>query len=359
MGFHLKIMNYRKIRSADFNPDGVCLLVGPNGSGKSTLLSAIELLRNTFERGFDTAINLAGGHWISNLDLPDRPTTFKIGTSDLQWNLYIEDSICVEKVTQGDFGSPLSVFLLKDIYDKKNDLTTNIDSPKLENFIRILTQYRNYHDYHLWQLRKSGSQAGSESELHSRGQNAFSVLRNWHTSRPLRERYDFVINGLREAFPSFFDDLDFESAGQTVTIRIYPPHSDIPVPVYFASNGFLAAMLHLMAVCSAPDGGIVGIDEPENSLHPYAIKMLINAFRERAEERDLTVLLATHSGFMLNRFKNEAHRVYVMDQNEEEQLVRLDAIRDPEWLKYFSLGDLYGNDFAIQEQDAEADDEHN
>ncbi len=356
MGFHLNIMNYRKIRSADFNPDRVCLLVGPNGSGKSTLLSAIELLRNTFERGFDTAINLAGGPWISNLALPDDPTIFEIETSDLRWELNIANSICLEKVTQGDFVSPPGRSQLKKIH---GNLHREIDSQKLENFIRILTQYQNYHDYELWQLRKSGSQAGSESELQNRGQNAFSVLRNWHTSRPLRERYDFVINGLREAFPSFFDDLDFESAGQTVTIRIYPPHSDIPVPVYFASNGFLAAMLHLMAVCSAPDGGIVGIDEPENSLHPYAIKMLINAFWERAEERDLTVLLATHSGFMLNRFKNEAHRVYVMDQNEEEQLVRLDAIRDPEWLKYFSLGDLYGNDFAIQEQDAEADDEHN
>ncbi|OQX24937.1 MAG: hypothetical protein BWK80_18270 [Desulfobacteraceae bacterium IS3] len=346
MGFHLNIMNYRKIRSVDFNPDGVCLLVGPNGSGKSTLLSAIELLRNTFERGFDTAINLAGGTWISNLDLPDRPTIFKIETSDLQWELNIANSICLEKVTQGDFVSPHGKSQLKKLYE---GLHYSIESQKFENFIRILTQYRNYHDYELWQLRKAGSQAGSESELQSRGQNAFSVLRNWHTSKPLRERYEFVINGLREAFPQFFDDIDFESAGQTVTIRIYPPHSDIPVPIYFASNGFLAAMLHLMAVCSAPDGGIAGIDEPENSLHPYAIKMLIHAFRERAEEKKLTVLLATHSPFLLNEFKEEASRVYVMEQNQDEQLVRLDKLRDTEWLKYFSLGDLYGNEFGRQE----------
>ncbi len=348
MGFCLNIMNYRKIRSVDFNPDGVCLLVGPNGSGKSTLLSAIELLRNTFERGFDTAINLAGGHWISNLALPDDPTILKIETSDLRWELNIANSICLEKVTQGDFLSLPGISQLKKIHGNLH-LKIEIDSQKLENFIRILTQYQNYHDYELWQIRKAGSQSGSESELQSRGQNAFSVLRNWHTSRPLRERYDFVINGLREAFPSFFDDLDFESAGQTVTIRIYPPHSDIPVPIYFASNGFLAAMLHLMAVCSAPDGGIVGIDEPENSLHPYAIKTLIHEFRERAEEKKLTVLLATHSPFLLNEFKEEARRVYVMEQNQEEQLVRLDKLRDPEWLKYFSLGDLYGNEFGRQE----------
>ena len=348
MGFHLKITNYRGIRSVDFNPDGVCLLVGPNGSGKSTLLSAVELLRNTFVRGFEMATNMAGGPWITNFDLPDEPAIFEIETSDLRWELKIpaDSSVGMEKVTQGDFASLVGNSRLKSLHDRPDP---DIDYQKFENFIRILRQYRNYHNYDLWRLRKSGSQADSQAELQNYGQNAFSVLRNWHTSRPLRERYEFVTDTLREAFPSFFGELDFESAGQTVTIRIYPPGSDTSVPIYFASNGLLSAMLSLMAICSAPDGGIVGIDEPENGLHPYAIKMLVNAFRERAEERELTVLLATHSRFTLNRFKKEPHRVYVMDQKEKEQLVRLDNIRDPEWLKCFSLGDLYGNDFAIQE----------
>ncbi|QTA84218.1 AAA family ATPase [Desulfonema magnum] len=378
MGFHLKIMNYRGIRSVDFNPDGVCLLVGPNGSGKSTLLSVIELLRNAFERGFDMAINMAGGPWgFTNFELSENTSaTFILELSDLRWELNptVNSGGAVypisETVKQGkDFLPRPQEDIIADaiLAQARNDesravspikrpliLTRLYDTASLgteyENFVQILRRYRNYHDYHLWQLRKSGSQAGSDLELQSRGQNAFSVLRNWHTSRPLRERYEFVINGLREAFPLFFDDLDFESAGQTVTIRIYPPHSNIPVPIYFASNGFLAAMLHLMAVCSAPDGGIIGIDEPENSLHPYAIKTLIHAFQERAEEQNLTLLLATHSPFVLNEFKEEAHRVYVMEQNEKEQLVRLDKVRDPEWLKYFSLGDLYGSEFGRQEE---------
>ena len=376
MGFHLSIKNYRKIRSVDFNPDGVCLLVCPNGSGKSTLLSAIELLRNTFEYGFEKALNLSGGPWgFTNFELSeDMTATFIIKIYELLWQLKptVNSGGAVypipERVKQGK--KPLSIptgdiiadnilaaagYVDRAVSRKSPPLLNRLYDTALldtdsENSVQILRGYRNYHDYELWQIRKAGSQAGSESELQSRGQNAFSVLRNWHTSKPLRERYEFVINGLREAFPQFFDDIDFEGAGQTVTIRIYPPHSDIPVPIYFASNGFLAAMLHLMAVCSAPDGGIIGIDEPENSLHPYAIKTLIHAFRERAEEKKLTVLLATHSPFLLNEFKEEARRVYVMEQNQEEQLVRLDKLRDPEWLKYFSLGDLYGNDFGRQEE---------
>jgi len=164
-----------------------------------------------------------------------------------------------------------------------------------------------------------------------------------------KERYEFVIEVLREAFPHFFDDVDFERAGQTISLRLFQPNSDKPISVFSASNGFLVALLNLMAVCSVPDGGIVAIDEPENGLHPYAIRTIIAAIRDRAAEHNLTVLLATHSPVVLNQFKEEPEKVYVMEQNEAEQLIRLDKHRDPDWLIHFSLGDLYGNAFARQE----------
>ncbi len=101
-----------------------------------------------------------------------------------------------------------------------------------------------------------------------------------------------------------------------------------------------------MAVCSAPDGGIVAIDEPENGLHPYAIRNILGAIREHADEHNLTVLLATHSPVVLDEFKEEPDKVYVMAQTGPEQLVRLDKLKDPDWLSHFSLGNLYGNAFA-------------
>lgn len=87
-------------------------------------------------------------------------------------------------------------------------------------------------------------------------------------------------------------------------------------------------------------------DEPENGLHPYAIHVLMEACRQRAAEHQLTVLLTTHSTSMLNEFREEAHQVYVMDLNESKPLTPLIELRDPEWLRYFALGDLYGKEFA-------------
>jgi len=355
MGFHLQIKNYRVIRSVDLEADGVCVLVGPNGSGKSTLLSAIEFLKDVLEWGLDKALNLSGGSWgFTPIDSPkDKMTQFIIEIVDLIWEIMAItnrggiDSL--EKIKDKNFPAVSSRLKFRVSSLQRIYADLDKDDEDIGVFVSVLTKYQHYSDYRLWSLRKSGSLAGNETNLQSDGQNAFSVLRNWYNSKPLRERYNFVIETLRDVFP-FFGDLDFESAGQTVSIRTYPPDSDKPVPIYFISNGFLTALLHLMAVCSAPDGGIVGIDEPENGLHPYAIKTIIEAFRDRAEERNLTVLLATHSPFILNEFKEEPHRVFVMDQHQDEQLVRLDKIRDPEWLKYFALGDLYGRDFAIQEK---------
>ena len=121
------------------------------------------------------------------------------------------------------------------------------------------------------------------------------------------------------------------------------------VPAYFTPNGWLTGLLHLCAVASAEPGSLIAIDEVENSLHPYAIRKLIEAFREWAEEHDLTVCLATHSPVVLNEFKEEPERVFVMEPGQATLPVPLSDLCGRDWLAHFSLGDLYEHgDFGNQ-----------
>ncbi|MEN8218590.1 MAG: AAA family ATPase [Pseudomonadota bacterium] len=365
-GFRLELKNYRGIEAVELNPNGVCLIVGPNGAGKTTLLKSITLLSNTFKKGFGLALNLEGGaKGFQNFKLKDAPTLLAIEIDNLRWeispNINRSDAIypLPERLKQnGRFlfkTQPSSSRFEYEYAEYVTDETTvalrriyqsDRYHGQFDRLIQQLKKYRHYHDYQLMELRRSGSPANSGTELEPYGLNAFAVLKEWKTSKPFFERYEFVLDILQETFPEFAQELSFPTAGQTVSLEVYPPDSNFPIPINHLSNGFLCALLHLMAVCSVPDNGIVAIDEPENGLHPYAIKMLIEALRERAQERHLTILLATHSGFILNEFKEEAHRVYVMDG--EQQLSRLDTLEDPEWLKHFSLGDLYGKQFGIQ-----------
>jgi AAA15 family ATPase/GTPase len=113
------------------------------------------------------------------------------------------------------------------------------------------------------------------------------------------------------------------------------------MPHHLAPNGFLVALLHLCAVAGAPPGGVVGIDEMENSLHPFAIRRLISIFRDEAEVKDLTVVMATHSPVALDEFAAEPDQIFVMEPGSATCPVPLTHCRDEDWLRHFSLGELY------------------
>ncbi|OQY47379.1 MAG: hypothetical protein DRR08_31145 [Candidatus Parabeggiatoa sp. nov. 2] len=359
MAFRVQITNYRVLQSIDFTPEGVCLIVGANGCGKTTLLSGIELLRNPFEQGFDNALTLTGStsgftHFNSP---PGAPTRLAIETADLRWELSpIMNSTGIvypipEKLIQGNsiqfainsnqsqFKYGQFEFAIKERVSALKLVDDLLPAHEFESLLQPLKHYYHYGHYDLWSLRRTGSHITNENGLHASGQNAFSVLRNWLDSQRHHERYKFVIDVLQEMFPSFFEEIDFQSAGDSVSLSLVLP-SEKQVPINLASHGFINALLHLVAVCSVPDGGILGIDEPENCLHPYAIRTLIEALRDRAQEHHLTVLLATHSPFILNEFKEEPHRVYVMETNQPEQIIRLYLLKEPNWIKQFKLGDL-------------------
>jgi predicted ATPase len=209
--------------------------------------------------------------------------------------------------------------------------------------LSIFQGYRCYADYHLAHFRENGSPLTSEKALDVHGRNVFSILRNWRDTRADRARFNFVMEGLRALFPDVFSDLDFEIAGTTVAARVVAPKPDTTYPITFAANGLLVALLHLCAVASVPEGGMVAIDEVENALHPYAIKKLVEAFRDWSTQTRSTVLLSTHSPVVLDQFRDCPEQVYVMEQSQESNPVPLSKVRDPEYLSHFSLGDLYAH----------------
>jgi hypothetical protein len=216
-------------------------------------------------------------------------------------------------------------------------------APEIQPLLAVLQGYRCYADYHLAHIRENGSPLSSEKALDVHGRNVFSVLRNWRDTRADRVRFNFVMEGLRTLFPDSFADLDFETAGTTVAARVVAPRPDTTYPITFAANGLLVALLHLCAVASVPEGGMVALDEVENALHPFAIKRLIEAFRTWSAQTKSTVLLATHSPVVLDQFRDCPEQVYVMEPSQETNPVPLSQFRDPEYLSHFSLGDLYAH----------------
>jgi predicted ATPase len=363
MPLSFKVSNYRALRAITWNPQGVCALVGPNGAGKSTLLDVPQLLRHILENGLVRALDHRGG--VTNLvNFEAGPDAFIVlnvkfneGTWDVRFTAKeLRSSGSYSELIGSNLGgSPLGIRRAGTV--RLNDTSLPADersllrlasdnpatAPAVQSLLSLLQGYRCYADYHLAHIRENGSPLSSEKALDVHGRNVFSVLRNWRDTRADRVRFNFVMEGLRTLFPDNFADLDFETAGTTVAARVVAPRPDTTYPITFAANGLLVALLHLSAVASVPEGGMVAIDEVENALHPFAIKRLVEAFRTWSTQTRSTVLLATHSPVVLDQFRDCPEQVYVMEPSQEINPVPLSKVRDPEYLSHFSLGDLYAH----------------
>jgi predicted ATPase len=355
------VANYRALRRVFWAPDGVCALVGPNGAGKSTLLDVVQLLRHVVEHGLVRALDYRGGiaslrHFAAP---PGEGISFQVEFDKVKWLLgcdartlmttgkYAEE-LFLDNEPRGSRplnSNEVTINETRIQADERSVLRIAADTPSIapavQPLLTVIQGYRCYADYHLAHIRENGSPLSSEKVLDVHGRNVFSVLRNWRDTRADRVRFDFVMGSLRALFPDVFADLDFETAGTTVSARVVAPRPDTSYPVTFAANGLLVALLHLCAVASVPEGGMVAIDELENALHPYAISRLIEAFREWSDRTRSTVLLATHSPVVLDQFRDCPEQIYVMEQAQETNPVPLSQVRDPEYLSHFSLGDLY------------------
>jgi predicted ATPase len=359
MAFRLRIKNFRALRDVDWSPTGVCALVGPNASGKTTLLDVPAMLGDALSRGLSRAFEEHGGlDALRTLAVPDsEQIELDVSLGELSWRL-------IPSQAAGGFQPWERVFRGGEVLVTRergsttitlNSLTVESDDqlaaailfdvePTLKPLSDLLTRYRLYAGYDIRELRRRGSDDSTERRLGRRGANVFSVLRNWRDRRADKHRYDFVIDGLREVFPSFFEDLEFSKAAQIVggELRIRP--YDKLISTGLAPDGWFVALLHLTAVASTDPDDVIAIDEPENALHPHAIKVLVELIRDWSTQHRVTVLLATHSPVLLDAFRACPEQLYVMEPGRERLPVALSELRERSWLNHFAFGDLYAHD---------------
>jgi len=358
--FAIHIDNLRGLRQLRWSPSGVCLLVGANGAGKSTVLLVLKMLRAAVDRGLAEAVQLTlgGAHALKHRDaLEDEPITIAVELDGLRWAVQLTprgasvDYLTTESLHDGDrvvfHRDALGAFAFGAHRLKAGEqlglrtiLDSQFESPEVERIAAFLRRISVYHDPDLYGLR-GGSNTAQTRHLHSRGGNALTMLRQWQQRRPDRHRYELVLSGLRAAFPGLVEDLDFIEAGQTLAAQIYRPGVEAPDPLGFEANGVLAMLVNLCDLAAADDGGIVAIDEPETALHPFAVRAFARHADRLARNRDVRVMLATHSTVLLDHFDATPGQVYVLDRERWPGPTRLTDLKNAEWLRQFRLGSLY------------------
>lgn len=356
----LRIKDMRAFEKVAWSPDGVCVVVGPNGSGKTTLLNALMLLSLVFIRDMDTALRLVSPAQLRRVNAAaSDPVLLDLTLGDVRWVLMLP---AAEYGLQGFYGEELyhqdrlvlrSPLLSQQAQidgapftidpDERRCLTRvywDKDEPEwLRPLAGWLRSLRIYKDWHLNRLRQPWQRGDSFSYLNNTGDNLWTVLDTWDATRTYRGQLRWVIEKVRLAFPTQLESIEFAPG-----VRVFRPNAPQPgqgLPPDVLADGLLTALLQLTAVAGAKEGSTLAFDEMENQLHPYAIRVILGAMREEAERKGLTILLTTHSPEVLNEFRGEEERVFVLGEPGRAQPVALAELVHEDELPIAAIGERY------------------
>lgn len=372
----LHAKNYRSLENVTLEANALNILFGPNGAGKSTLLDTLWFIKDCVIRGVDEASS-ERNHGIGLLwdnAKPGENIQIELETENAQYEVSLGisagriDPFVGEKLyskhTKADLidrkiGSPQAIFYH---YKTKENvsfplrepenlaLTRYLDfesrSPEGEEINNLLYYANFYHarSADLFRLKKLGSESTQHVHLYDRCQNLWSVLRNVHGRRSLDNRYDTIIDFMRGSFPAF-KDLYLEATGpSSVYGNFIQKGRKEPIRASGVSDGHLQMLINLTALFSTgkEQPSLVLFDEPEISLHPYALAIFAKAVNLAVKDWNKQVFIATHSPVLLSQFDAKDILAVSLGERGETKIQRvseMDAIQD--LLEEYAAGSLY------------------
>jgi predicted ATPase len=155
------------------------------------------------------------------------------------------------------------------------------------------------------------------------------------------ERYGRIRETIRMVAP-FFDDflLEPQKKGEEELVKLEwrQKGTTFPFQPYHFSDGTIRFICLATTLLQPKPPSTIVIDEPELGLHPYALDLLAELFRETSQRTQLIV--STQSATLLNQFKPE--QVVVVDREEgASRFRRLESEPLKAWLEDFTLGELW------------------
>ena len=174
------------------------------------------------------------------------------------------------------------------------------------------------------------------------GENWVSILRELLK----KDARTDLISGLRKLTGDIEDARVTSAAGFLVTeFKQLVPHDRNKRKKWFAagrqSDGTLRVAGLLTALLQQPTMPVVGIEEPELTVHPGALPMVYDYLVQASEVSQ--VLITTHSPIILDVADIKKDQVFVVERGNGQTAVRRvsDQQLAPVREKLLSLGDLY------------------
>lgn len=354
---NLTVKGYKSIAKLEnFALRPLNVLIGANGAGKSNFIGLFKFLHAMYEQQLQLYVQKQGGidaflHFgrqvTPRMEMAfwfpvERATHVQQGyrfslAPSADNRLLFESEECrffgssEMPVMNPDFslGRGHAEAKLKDAQDQRsNHVRPAVSSWRVYHF----------HDTSDTAVVKRIHPANDNLRLKPDAANLAPYLLMLHRRHP--QEYRRIVETIRLVLP-FFDDFLHRMGDEYVQLEwLQAGHPDTPFKAHLLSDGSLRFIclvtLLLQPVALLPD--TILIDEPELGLHPYAVNVLADIFKQVAEDRQLIV--STQSVELINELSPDD--VIVVDQeNGASTFKRLNEAELADWLQDYALGELW------------------
>lgn len=338
----LHVRNYRALKDITLERiTPLTVLLGPNGSGKSTVFDVFAFLAECFTDGLRKAWDRRGrfrelrsrdqqGSVVIELQYREKPDSPLI-TYHLEIEEQATKPVVAREFLRWKRGHPAAPFHFLDYqYGKGKVITgdapeasdTRIDKPlsgpdvlavstlgTLAENPRVIALRNFITGWHLSYLSadaaRGNPEAGSEERLSPTGDNLPNVIQYLREQHP--ERLDQIFETLRRRIPRIEKVQAEVLQDSRLLLLVKDAPFSSPVLSRFASDGTLKLLAYLTVLYDPDPPQLVGIEEPENYLHPRLLPELAEECQMAAERTQLIV--TTHSPFFINPLRPQDVRV--------------------------------------------------
>jgi predicted ATPase len=372
----LHVRNYRALKDITLERlTPLTVLLGPNGSGKSTVFDVFAFLSECFSDGLRKAWERRGrfrelrsrdqeGSIVIEIQYREKP-----GSPLITYHLEIEEQpkgpVVKREFLRWKRGHPAAPFHFLDYqYGQGKVITgespessdTRVEKPlsgpdvlavntlgTLAENPRVIALRSFITGWHLSYLSadaaRGNPEAGAEERLSPTGSNLPNVIQYLREQHP--QRLEHIFETLRRRIPRI-EKVEAEVLQDSrLLLLVKDAPFSTPVLSRFVSDGTLKMLAYLTVLYDPDPPQLIGIEEPENYLHPRLLPELAEECQQASERTQLIV--TTHSPFFINPLRPEEVRVLYRGS---DGYTRVRQVSDMQGIRAFldqgaNLGELW------------------
>lgn len=342
----LRVVNYRALRDVRFEPlTALSVFLGPNGSGKSTVFDVFAFLSECFTVGLRRAwdrrnrfreLRSRGAEGPIRITLKYREAQMPICTYQIAIDerdsgpIVAEESLRWRRKPNGrpynflDFRNGAGLVISGDMPEETDTrIEESLESPEMfavntlgqfTKHPRVSALRRFITGWHLSYLTADSTravpEAGPQEHLSPTGDNLSNVIQFLQERHP--DRLEEILRILTLRVPRLESvRTDFLADGRLL-LQFKDAPFNRPILSKFVSDGTLKLLAYLTVLHNPDPFPLVGIEEPENHLHPRLLPELVGECRAASASTQLMV--TTHSPFFVNGLRPE--EVWVLSRDE-------------------------------------------